>query len=332
MAGNQEGIFIVELSNIIQAYDKGNFLTLSAYLLMVAGSDKTNQLTEWSALAVSNHLGITRLKAQRAINDLIASGLISKLEDRSSPTKPRYQILRREGGNDLIFLPMTLVAPVGKEIPVLKRLYQTRNKNILLTFTLLYWYLDMNDFGGLPWNMLSLSKEADMHTVYENDSIRVKFGPTGSWKLNKDWFDQSEIMQSLSIFSGFQFENFCESFFEIRDMGLVEIFGAVFSEQPPEGDYLGVTMSSSTFADLIKHSKSNGATSWPKPSSQGSYIVLPRHIKSVYVGLLAEMTYKAKTNAVKHHETFRKSIVEDMYARISTAARYEATKARKVNF
>src|SRR5690554_5750053 len=117
-----------------------------AFLAMARGTLGDNSTTNWSALAVYNHCGISRRRAQAAITMLAEHGLVEVL--RKEP-RPKYK-LQKPDDNKLIWLPNTLVDGAGDEIPPLTKLREFGDVTVLEKFILLYYEQDLEADGGIP--------------------------------------------------------------------------------------------------------------------------------------------------------------------------------------
>jgi len=158
-----------------------------AFLAMARGTLGDNSTTNWSALAVYNHCGISRRRAQAAITMLAEHGLVEVL--RKEP-RPKYK-LQKPDDNKLIWLPNTLVDGAGDEIPPLTKLRELGDVKILEKFILLYHEQDLEADGGIP------------RTIARAEFTRTKIDNIGPFTLY-GFNEQTPTASPCGIFSEFK--------------------------------------------------------------------------------------------------------------------------------
>jgi hypothetical protein len=78
--------------NRLWEIDTDNRLNLvTAFLVLLAGTGSDHRLTRWSAKACEEHAGMRKPRAKRAIDELIAGGLVEHVET-STPMAPHYRL------------------------------------------------------------------------------------------------------------------------------------------------------------------------------------------------------------------------------------------------
>ncbi len=110
---------------------------VTAFLVLCAGSGADHQLTKWSAKAIEEYTGIGKPRGQRAIQELIDHGLISRTP-QSTRMFPQYRLPAPDREADPIFLPVQLVTGLGGATPILRRLREVGDPEVLRMLVDLY--------------------------------------------------------------------------------------------------------------------------------------------------------------------------------------------------
>ena len=131
----------------LETSNRLNFV--ATYLVLLAGTGSDHQLTKWSAKAIEEHVGIGKPRGQRAIEELIDHGIISRT-DRSTRLAPQYRLPALDREADPIFLPVQLVTGLGAETPILRRIRETGDALILRMLIDLYGLVQLDATYGLP--------------------------------------------------------------------------------------------------------------------------------------------------------------------------------------
>jgi hypothetical protein len=118
-AKNIRGRFFAIDSRICErVYDLGMNAAV-AYLVLACGTDRNNSLTEWSIHAIEKYTGISRARADAAVEKLISGNIIRRVNSRDD--RPIYEILPSEekssGEDVVIWLPNALVTGAANETP-----------------------------------------------------------------------------------------------------------------------------------------------------------------------------------------------------------------------
>lgn len=120
-----------------------------SYLVLLSGTGADHQLTKWSAKAIEEHVGIGKPRGQRAIEELIDHGLVSRTE-RSTRLQPQYRLPALDREAEPIFLPVQLVTGLANETPILRRIRETGDALILRMLIDLYAMVELDATFGVP--------------------------------------------------------------------------------------------------------------------------------------------------------------------------------------
>ena len=131
----------------LEATNRLNFVL--TYLVLLAGTGSDHQLTKWSAKACEEHVGIGKPRAMRAIEELIAHGIVSRT-DNSTRTMPQYRLPPLDRNADPIFLPVQLVTGLAAETPVLRRIREVGDALVLRMLVDLYGLVQTDATYGVP--------------------------------------------------------------------------------------------------------------------------------------------------------------------------------------
>jgi len=312
----KDGIFIVDRSVFLSACD----VSLNAavtYLIMARGSQGNNRTTKWSANAVSQHAGITRMRAQESIGQLIEHGV---LELTHPGTRPQYKIELPDSDLEYIFLPNAIVDGVGKEIPPIERIRQTRNLITLKIFILLYAIQDLDNTGGMPLEMF-VTDTAEHVCLYQNDVMKVVCCESSTWKINWTWYAKSSIFALVEI----DFNDFKSSFDDIRSMGLLTVWGEVFDSPDSDGESIGSTWSYDSVSELDEQLRL-GRKAFAKWPDNGAYMVTAKHTQP-YLKSVCRMTYRAQTSKTARWMSINSKNQDRCRSMLASALGLETSKA-----
>ncbi|WP_241618868.1 hypothetical protein [Rosenbergiella epipactidis] len=258
-----------------------------AYVIMACGSQGNNRTTAWSVQAVSKYADITRMRAERAIKELESAELARKIKAGS---KPLYILAQspEQTEEDKIYLPNSIVTGVGEEEPPIQRLRQMRDTTYLMVFCLLYYIQDLENYGGMPLEMLG-TENIDVETLFRGDVINVHWVRSTTYKIRSPWY-------SSSVFNyyGIDFNDFSEVFFDLRRDGLLKVWGVVFESSEYDAEEVGYGLDYSSVAELDKQSriKVKNLRKWPE---SGTYMAVSRRIKQPVIKAVARMHYRPHT-------------------------------------
>ena len=119
------------------------------FLVLLAGTGSDHRLTKWSLKACDEHLGLGKPRARRALDELIAGGVVERVEGSSRLT-PQYRLPGVSADEDPIFLPIQLVTGFKGEASVLRRVRETGDALILRMLIDLYGLVEVDATYGVP--------------------------------------------------------------------------------------------------------------------------------------------------------------------------------------
>lgn len=158
--------------------ETGNRLNLvSTFLVLLAGTGSDHRLTKWSAKACEEHVGMGKPRAKRAIEELIAAGLVAHTE-ASAPMTPQYRMPELAREAEPIFLPVQLITGLAAESPILRRVRESGDPLLLRMLIDLYGLIQTDATHGVPIENLrqSTGAEAPSRKIFE-------MGVTAIWAL-----------------------------------------------------------------------------------------------------------------------------------------------------
>src|SRR3546814_15475718 len=103
---------IRDWSSDVCSSDLNRLNLVLAYLVLLAGTGSDHQLSNWSAKACEQHVGVGKPRAKVAIDELIRHGFVAHSE-RSTKLYPKYSLQAIPLDSDTLFLPVALV--IGSE-------------------------------------------------------------------------------------------------------------------------------------------------------------------------------------------------------------------------
>lgn len=119
------------------------------FLVLLAGTGSDHRLTKWSLKACDEHLGLGKPRARRALDELIAGGLVERVEGISRLT-PQYRLPDVAAEEDPIFLPVQLVTGFKGEASVLRRVRETGDAQVLRMLIDLYGLVQLDATYAVP--------------------------------------------------------------------------------------------------------------------------------------------------------------------------------------
>lgn len=166
--------------------ETGNRMTLAlVWLVLLAGSGSGHARTRWSAKACETHLRIGKPRARKAIDELIAAGLVTRSASWTK-LRPVYDLPGLDRDADPIFLPVALVTGLAGETPVLRRVRETGDPLALRMLIDLYGLVATDATHGVPIH----AYRGGLVEAGEPDSAVA--GAVGSWHL---WSIRSGIFR-----------------------------------------------------------------------------------------------------------------------------------------
>jgi hypothetical protein len=261
-----------------------------ALLVMARGSVGDNVTTSWSALAVFNHSGMARRRAQKAIAALSEAKLLKVVK---GSTKPRYKLTKPKEDELMLWLPNTLVDGAGKEVPPITKLRESCNVDLLQKFIELYDVQDLETDGGIP------------RTIAWVEYERTKICPVGPFTLYG--FDESEMLATardlFAEYSGAEDESGSRGAWTILrpliDMGLIQYVTYMAESRDKESELIyPVNPETNEAIDslLLWLEESGGKGFAFKAEEFEHHGIAMAHIKQATMVGLLRMTYRPKTS------------------------------------
>lgn len=260
-----------------------------ALLIMARGTIGDNVTTSWSALAVFNHSGMARRRAQKAITALSGAGVLKVVK---GSTKPRYKLTKPKEDELMLWLPNTLIDGAGNEVPPITRLRESCNVELLQKFIELYDAQDLETDGGIPRTLAWVEYE------------RTKICPVGPFTLYG--FDKrstcATARDQFAEYAGVEDEHGNRGAWTILDplidMGLIQ-YVTYMAESPGKESELIYPMNAETdeaIQDLLIWLEESGGKGFAFDAEEFEYhgVAMKHMQKAAMVGFL-RMTYRAKT-------------------------------------
>lgn len=172
----------------VQTDNRLNLLT--AFLVLLAGTGANHRLSKWSAHACEHYAGMGKPRARKAIDELLASGLIQR-GPASSANFPQYVFVPVEQKAEPIFLPVPLITGLADEPPLLRRVRETGDALLLRLLIDLYGAVGIDRTMGLPLASLRQCFDGD-----KPSRIVCPQGANAIWALR--WGGTRNISGALS--------------------------------------------------------------------------------------------------------------------------------------
>jgi hypothetical protein len=146
-----------------------------SYFVLAAGTGADHRLTKWSAKACEDHVGVGAPRAKRAIEELIAAGLV-ELTDGSTRLSPQYRLPEIPRSDEPIFFPTQIVTGCDGETSMLRRLRETGDPELVRMLIDLYGLVQIDATHGVPMKHL--------RTVSAGEPVRAfEVGVHNVWAL-----------------------------------------------------------------------------------------------------------------------------------------------------
>lgn len=163
---------------------------LTAFLVLLAGTGANHRLSKWSAHACEQYAGMGKPRARKAIDELLASGLIQR-GPASSANFPQYVFAAIEQKAEPIFLPVPLITGLAGELPLLRRVRETGDALLLRLLIDLYGAVGIDRTMGLPLASVRQFVKGD-----EPSRIVCPQGANAIWQVQ--WGDTRTMNDALS--------------------------------------------------------------------------------------------------------------------------------------
>lgn len=206
--GSGSNFFAIKRETLATLYEleTPNRLNLVlCYLVLAAGSGADHRLTKWSAKACEDHVGVGAPRAKRAIEELVAAGVI-ELTDTSTRLSPQYRLPEIPRSDEPIFLPTQIVTGFKGEASVLRRVRETGDALVLRMLIDLYGLVQIDATHAVPIANLRgpgegpavRAFEMGVHNVWALKQGRSK-SASGEW-CSRHWVKAKEKADQWSFF------------------------------------------------------------------------------------------------------------------------------------
>jgi hypothetical protein len=192
------------------------------FLVLLAGTGSDHRLTKWSLKACDEHTGLGKPRARRAVQELIAGGLV-ELVDGISRLTPQYRLPDIAEDEAPIFLPVQMVTGFNGEASILRRVRETGDPLLLRMLIDLYGLVDVDATYGVSIANLRLGSnnekvarkitEVGVHGLWALD-LDQTISASGTWcsphrtatKSGDDWAEFFQRLKTLRNIGGLWFE------------------------------------------------------------------------------------------------------------------------------
>lgn len=173
--------FVVDRANWEKVWnvETRNRLNLcTAFLVLSAGTGRDHRLTKWSAKACEEYTGMGKPRAKLAIEELINSGLVEHT-DQSKRLFPQYRLAEHLDEREPIFLPVQLITGFDAETPILRRVRQTGDAELLRMLVDMYGLVELDPTFGIPIVRLRMD-----HSEGGSAKKIAEYGANAIWSLD----------------------------------------------------------------------------------------------------------------------------------------------------
>ena len=295
-----------------------------ALLVMARGTGLDNRTTSWSALAIFNHSGMARRRAQAAIEAIIEAGLAEVMQ---KGLKPRYKLKKPDDDKKLIWLPNELIDGAGNEIPPLTKLRETGNLDLLQKFIELYGIQDLDSDGGIP------------RSVVKSEYVRNMICPTGHF-IVYGFSDEKTSAYNTGMFKGYEKKKDEKGnpgpwtvLSPLREMGLIEHvrYMAESADHDAELIYPVNDKTEDAMLSLAEwFSESDASGFYREIEGAESFGIAPNHItKATMVGVF-RLKYRPKTGKTSRWWAMESEMTQAICAIVESLCGRKTTKPKPI--
>jgi hypothetical protein len=164
---------------------------LLTFLVLLAGTGRDHRVTSWSAKACEDNLGVGKPRAKRAIEELIAHGVVERTEE-ATPMLPQYRLPLLPREIEPIYLPTQIITGLGRETPILRRIRETGDAALLCMLIDLYGAVQIDATHGVRLDLLAMHAkqqprkvaETGVHTIWALSVPDQRRTNTADWARN----------------------------------------------------------------------------------------------------------------------------------------------------
>ncbi|MBW9053439.1 hypothetical protein [Rhizobium mesosinicum] len=225
------GFFAVDPKRWTEACADGMNSAVS-YLILCRGTGGDNRTTSWSVTAIERSTGISRPRAQAAIDLHIKKGRVELLRGGRTP---QYRIVafENEGIDDdrRIWLPNTLIDGAADEAPAIELIRQNGNVKALELLVDLYEQHFLATEGGIEWR-----QGQGIRVAYDREKV-VDWGEFSIWTFTAN--SNETAWRDFPPFAKFSDpSSFWEAWHLLRHLGLVTCVAHLVESDSEEGEVM----------------------------------------------------------------------------------------------
>lgn len=269
----------------------------TAYLVIACGTGRSQSKSRWSTGAIAEYGKINFPRAIKYITTLEDAGLLVNIGTRK---KPLYEFTM---GDEVVWLPNSIVTSADRETPAVARLRQTRDVELMRFFVDLYFHQNLGHDGGIDPEM----------AYFAYDCRRLgEYGPFTIYVAEKEGMQYTA--RDNPLVTGGDFGTWWERFNKLENMGLivrsVYLFdGPVTRRQAngddPDGEFVyalnGPSAEEKTWEFIEYNYMSNADQRWIdyalSEEERDCFVLVPKHITTPIVIGLYRMRHTAHTAA-----------------------------------
>lgn len=214
-----------------------------AYLVLARFTDRTNVFTSASVNAIEKHTGISRGRAQKAVEVLVMNNLV-RLVSPQDAMRPRYEFIaaakpgrkpktpRVQKEPEVIWLPNEIVTGAAKELPPLERLRQVNDVLLVRLFVDLYRAQVLREDHGIDRRVLFAPYERTLEGEAAEFSV---------WSFaNRGWtlFPSSDIMSPHKTDGEKPWAKAWDRIRTLTALGLLEFVPHLYESDGPDAEAL----------------------------------------------------------------------------------------------
>ncbi len=273
-----------------------------AYLVLARFTDRSNQFTAASVHAVEKHTGISRGRAKKAVEALLAKDLLRRVNAEDA-VRPRYEfVISSDTSEDgRIWLPNSIVTGAANETAPVEALRKTQDPLVLRLFVDLYRVQNLRESEGIDRKVLWQKHE------------RTPVGQAAQYQLwsfsdGSPWvaWNNDVTPPHLIRFGGEQAgEDFFRRLRTLTALGLIEWIPHLFESDGPEAEAIhacgrGQTESLEDRLGNAAHEAAEALLGKFRPEAvlneEHPWMVpVPKHLVNVQMIGVARLRYRPRT-------------------------------------
>lgn len=295
-----------------------------AFLVMARGTVRDNCTTSWSVLAIFNHSGLARRRAQAAVDSIVEAGLVEVLREGK---KPKYKLKKPDDDKKLLWLPNELVTGAGNEIPPITKLRETGNLDLLQKFIQLYGLQDLDSDGGIP------------RSVVRGEYSRQQICPVGPF-IVYGFACEKVFAYNSGLFKGYDKKTDEKgnkgpwtALAPLKEMGLIEyaVYMAESSDNDAELIYPVNVETQTAMMDLAYWFSETEASGYAREIEEAeSFGIAPKHITNATMVGVFRLKYRPKTGKTSRWWAQECEMTQAICAIVESLCVSKATKPKPI--